>query len=38
MCVPTDTNRTLGVFKLVWHVYSAQEFLSYSQSYQNTEH
>ena len=30
VCVPSDTNRTLGV-KLVRHVYSAQEFLFYSQ-------
>ena len=25
VCVPTDTNRTLVVLKLVWRVYSAQE-------------
>ena len=35
--VPTDTNRTLGA-KQVWHVYSAQELLSYSQSYENIKH
>ena len=35
--VPTDTNHTLGA-KQVWRVYSAQEFLSYSQSYENIKH
>ena len=35
--VPTDTNRTLSA-KQVWRVYSAQEFLSYSQSFENIKH
>ena len=35
--VPTDTNCTLGA-KQVWHVYSAQELLSYSQNYENIKH
>ena len=35
--VPTDTKRTLGA-KQVWRVYSAQELLSYSQSYENIKH
>ena len=35
--VLTDTNGTLSA-KQVWRVYSAQELLSYSQSYENIKH
>ena len=35
--VRVPTNRTLGA-KQAWRVYSAQELLSYSQSYENIKH